>query len=37
MAVNRHRSCIYVAVVQAYKRYRDGNKKEHKLVVNRHF
>ena len=37
IAVNRHRSGLYVAVVQAYKRYRDGNKKEQKLVVNRHF
>ncbi len=37
MAVNRHRSGLYVTVVQAYKMYRDGNKKEQKLVVNRHF
>ncbi len=37
MAVNRHRSGLYVAVVQAYNRYRDGNNKEQKLVVNRHF
>ena len=37
MAVNRHGSGLYVAVVQAYKRYRDGNKKEQKLVVNRPF
>ena len=27
----------YVAVFRAYKRYRDGNKKEQKLVVNMHF
>ena len=37
MAVNRHISGLYVAVVQAYKRYIDGNKKEQKLVVNRPF
>ena len=37
MAVNRHRSGLCVAVAQAYKRYRDGNKKEQKLVANGHF
>ena len=36
MAINRHIPCSqqahgpYVAVVQVYKRYRDGNKKEQK-------
>ena len=34
MAMNRHRSGLYVAVIQAYKRYRNGNKKEQKLEVN---
>ena len=36
MAVNRHRSGPYVAVVQAYKRPRCGSQHAHAWLVNRH-